>query len=132
MHRLRVSLHLELYNTPQSTPQLHQFIFFVSIFTLMLTLMLTLTRHLLHEFLIFNPTSPSRFTRPRHPVALFGTTVRRDHTLVLSRGDVIDGAEEMTFWAFDSRTLGVALQVRVDELDEAIEIFCRHLTDSLA
>lgn len=53
---------------------------------------------------------------------------RRDHALVLPRVDVVQRPLEMSLGVLQRRRLLIGLEVRVDELDQAVEIFRRHLS----
>ncbi len=46
-----------------------------------------------------------------------------DDAFVLPASDVFESALEMPFRVLEAGAVGVGLQVRVDELDEAVEVF---------
>ena len=48
----------------------------------------------------------------------------RDNALVLPTRDIVQCALEMLLGSFQAGALLVCLQIRVDELDEAVEVFC--------
>ena len=48
----------------------------------------------------------------------------RDNALVLPTRDIVECALEMFFGSFQAGAFLVGLQIRVDELDEAVEVFC--------
>ncbi len=52
----------------------------------------------------------------------------RDNTLVLPTRDVVQRPLEMLLGSFQARALLVRLQIRVDELNEAVKVFCGDLS----
>ena len=51
----------------------------------------------------------------------------RDNALVLPTRDIVQRALEMLFGSFQAGAFLVGLQIRVDELDEAVEVFGGYL-----
>lgn len=52
---------------------------------------------------------------------------RRDNTFILSARYVVERALEVFPWVLETGSVFVRLQIRVDEFDEAVEIFGRDL-----
>jgi hypothetical protein len=50
-----------------------------------------------------------------------------DDTFVLSARYVIQCALEVFSWIFETRCILVGLEIRVDELDQTVEVFCGYL-----
>lgn len=67
-----------------------------------------------------------RCTSERHylPLNLLGL---RNNSLVLPTRYIIQRPLEMLFRGFQARALLVCLQIRVYELNQAVQVLCRHL-----
>lgn len=64
----------------------------------------------------------------RHASSNPGFLVRRgDNTLILPTGDITQRSLKMLLWRLQSRRLLVCIEIRVDELDETVDVFGRHL-----
>jgi hypothetical protein len=61
------------------------------------------------------------------PLCLFDSFCGGDNTFVLSTRYVIQRALEVFPWVLKTRRVFIGLEIRVDELDEAVEIFCSNL-----